>query len=172
MKHFQALSMSLVLAMSMSGLAIQANAQQRPLKEQIVGTWSLVAYDAVGTDGSRKPFLSAQPKGIFMVDGAGRYSLVLTNPERPKKWSGGNREAVPAEDYKSAAMGLIAQFGSWSVDEGSKTFTRKVEGALNPTLAGVEQKLSITLAGDELKMVEATSGVTGTRVETAYRRVK
>lgn len=161
-----------MLAMSMSGLAIETHAQQRPLKEQIVGTWSLVSFDAVGTDGSRKPFLSSQPKGIFMVDGAGRYSLVLTNPERPKKWTGGNREAIPAEEYKSAAMGLVAQFGNWSVDDGSKTFIRKVEGALNPTLAGTEQKLGITLTGDELKIVEATSGITGTRVETAYRRVK
>jgi hypothetical protein len=148
------------------------NAQQKSLKEQLAGTWTLVSYDGIGADGARKAVLSAKPKGTLMVDANGHYAMVLVNPDRPKKWSGKNRDEVSAEDYKSAASGLIAQFGNWSIDEGSKTLSRKVEGALNPSLAGGEQKIAIAITGDELKLTDATTGVTGTPTEQVFRRAK
>jgi hypothetical protein len=166
------LSLSVIAAAGLALLSSSAFAQQKTLKEQLVGTWTLVSFDGIGAGGARKPVLSATPKGTFMVDANGHYAMVLVNPDRPKKWSGKTRDEVSAEDYKSAASGLISQFGNWSVDEGSKTLSRKVEGALNPTIAGAEQKLVIAITGDELKVTDATTGIAGTPTEQVYRRTK
>jgi hypothetical protein len=97
--------------------------------------------------------------------------MVLTDSGRAK-WKSNLRTETTTEELGIAAKGVIAQFGTWSVDEGSKTLTRKVEGALNPGLGGVEQKPTIALSGDELKVTDANSGVTGGKAETVFRRAK
>jgi hypothetical protein len=166
------LSLSAIAAFGLYLVPGNALSQQKSLKEQLVGTWTLVSFDGIGADGSKKPIFSANPKGTFMVDANGHYAMVLVNPERPKKWSGKTRDEVSAEDYKSAASGLISQFGNWSVDEGSKTLSRRVEGALNPTIAGAEQKLGIAITGDELKVTDLTTGIAGTPTEQIFRLAK
>jgi len=156
------------------GIAIgsgTAMAQQMGLKDQLVGTWSLVSYDSIAGDGTKKPVFGAQPKGYLMLDAGGRYAMVLTDMTRAK-WKSSNRTQTTVEEYAAAAKGLVAQFGGWSVDETGKTLIRKVEGALNPGLPGIEQKWTIAVSGDEMKLMDSASLVTGGQTEQAYRRTK
>ena len=106
-----------------------------------------------------------------MIDAGGHYAMVLADPGRPK-WKSNLRPQLTTEEFAAAAKGLVAQFGSWSVDESSKVLTRKVEGALSPNLAGNEQKVTVGISGDELTTTDPNSGVTGGRTETVYRRTK
>jgi hypothetical protein len=166
------LSMPTIAALALALPLGSAFAQTKPLKDQLVGTWNLVSFESTSNDGSKKPVFGAQPLGILMLDTNGHYAMVLTDPGRPK-WKSNLRTETTNEELATAAKGLIAQFGSWSVDEGTKTYTRKVEGALNPGLGGAEQKFTVALSGDELKVTDiATSGVTGGKTETMYRRAK
>src|SRR5215470_13184857 len=55
-------------------------------------------------------------------------------------------------------------------NEADKTLTQRYEAALIPNAEGTEAKVSVSLAGDELKFV-ATSA-TGERADTVYRRAK
>jgi len=145
---------------------------QGSLKEQATGTWSLVSFDIIAADGSKKPVFSPKPKGTLFLATNGRYAMMIVDPERPKKWSAKSREGASVEELASAARGLVAQFGEWSVDEKSKTLIRKNEGALNPLAAGREQIVPIVVSGDELRTTDAVSGVSGGRTETVWRRVK
>lgn len=155
------------------GLAIATGASFAQGKSQLAGTWMLVSYDAIGADGARRPVFSAKPQGTFILAADGHYAMVLVNPERPKKWtSGKGRQDISAEAYKSAASGLVAQFGTWTVDEASTTLTRHVVGALNPMNAGANQKLRFTVKGNELRLTQTLSGVTGTGTEQVFRRAK
>jgi hypothetical protein len=63
------------------------------------------------------------------------------------------------------AQGLLANFGTWSVNEASKTITRQLEGALFPSVEGIDLTAYVSLDGDEVRFV----GQGGTRV---FRRVK
>jgi hypothetical protein len=47
-------------------------AQQKSLKEQLVGTWTLVSSDQVRPDGSTLKQFGANPKGINVFDANGR----------------------------------------------------------------------------------------------------
>jgi hypothetical protein len=93
------ISLSAIAAFGFALLPGNALSQQKSLKEQLVGTWTLVSFDGIGADGARKAVFSAQPKGNLMVDANGHYAMVLVNPDRPKKWSGKTRDEVSAEDY-------------------------------------------------------------------------
>jgi hypothetical protein len=169
MKYHLPVAFAAVLTLAL--LPGGAFSQQRSLKEQLVGTWSLVAYNSIEASGGKKPVFGTQPKGILMIDSGGHYAMVLTDPGRPK-WKSTVRTQLTTEDIGMAARGLVAQFGTWSVDDGTKTLTRKIEGALSPNLLGVEQKVTLALSGDELTTTTELSGVTGGKAETIFRRVK
>jgi len=145
------LSAIAIAVMGLSVLSGNALAQQKLLKEQLVGAWALVSCD-VTVDGAKQPYCAdPNPNGILIFDASGRYATITAARGRPKI-STGNRPAVPAEEYKAAAMGLVANFGTWSVNEADKTLATHVEGALFSNIEGADVKRSVSLSGDELKL--------------------
>jgi hypothetical protein len=92
-------------------------------------------------------------------------------PDRPKyKASDNLRQDVPAAELGEAARAFAANFGTWSVNEADKTLIRRFEGAHFPNAEGLEEEASVSLAGDELKLVATSAN--GTRIEGVYRRAK
>jgi hypothetical protein len=165
------LSAIAVIAMGLSLLSSNALAQQKSLKEQLVGTWTLVSSEGTAPNGTKQQYFGANPRGILMLDPGGRYAQVWGRADRPKfKASGNLRLDTPAAEYGEAARAFVGNFGTWTVNEADKTLTQRYEAALIPNVEGTEAKVSVSLAGDELKFV-ATSA-TGERADTVYRRAK
>lgn len=144
---------------------------QTKLKDQLVGTWTLVSADATLPNGDKQQSFGAKPKGILILDAGGRYAFVQGNPERSKfKDTQNLRSGATNDELAAAARSFAANFGTWSVDEAGKTLMRKYEIALIPNNDSLETKNSVSLSGDDLKL-EGTFG-NGVRTETVYRRVK
>jgi hypothetical protein len=61
-----------------------AAAQQKTLKEQLVGTWTLVSYEDINPNGTKKQYQGASPRGILVLDASGRYVWVEAPSGRPK----------------------------------------------------------------------------------------
>jgi hypothetical protein len=125
------------------------------LRQQLVGTWTLVSCDI------KQPFC-VDPGGSLSLDASGRYKQALAARGRPKATT---TAATPRADitpdyYKAIAQGIVAQFGTWSVNEADKTLTTHLEGALFPSGEGTDAKVSVSLTGDELK----TAGASGATV--------
>jgi len=160
-----------MMALGLALLPSTAAAQQKTLKEQLVGIWTLVSTDVTPPTGSKRQDFGANPRGILMLDAGGRYAQVWGRADRPKfKASGNLRLDTPAAEYGEAARAFVGNFGTWTVNEADKTLTQRYEAALIPNVEGTEAKVSVSLAGDELKFV-ATSA-TGARTDTVYRRAK
>jgi len=70
------LSISAITALGLAVLPGSAVAQQKSLKEQIVGTWTFVSALDVKADGTRSNRWGSDPKGIFMFDGNGNFAVV------------------------------------------------------------------------------------------------
>jgi hypothetical protein len=157
-----------------AGLVLLSNsvvAQQKSLKDQLVGSWTLVSTEVTQTDGKKRQDFGANPRGILILDPSGRYALVQSRPDRPKfKTSGNARLDTPAAEFGEAARAFAANFGTWSVDEANKTLIRRYEAALVPNAEGAETKASVGLTGDDLKLT-GTDRV-GQRIEAVYRRAK
>jgi hypothetical protein len=165
-------AMALGLALLPSGI----DAQQRSLKDQLVGAWTLVSCE-VPADVIRQPFC-VNPKGTLIFDASGQYTQVIAARGRPNATPGPNglfnRADVKPEEYKAIAQGVVANFGTWSVNEVDKTLTLHEEGALFPNGEGGDGKWTISLTGDELKTVTVTRRYsTATRPTTfLWTRVK
>jgi lipocalin-like protein len=169
MRTLAVIGLSAILAAGAGLSPGSVGAQQKSLKDQLIGTWTLVSCESTSPNGAKQPFC-VNPNGILILDASGRYAQVIAARGRPK-FSGGNRAELPAEQFKAAAMGLAANFGTWSVSEGDKTITRHYEGALFPNVEGADFKSAVNLSGDELKLVSEVPNLGG-KDEAVYRSVK
>src|SRR5215471_7916951 len=169
MNLLAASGLSAMLAVGLASLPESTIAQQRSFKEQLVGTWTVVSCDSTSVNGAKQPYC-ANPNGILILDISGHYAQVIAARGRPKLASG-NRSEVPAEQFKAAALGLVANFGTWSVSEADKTLTQHYEGALFPNVEGTDVENTVSLSVDELKLIQPIP-VLGGRSETVYRRTK
>ena len=164
----------IISAMTAVGLAFlsgSAISQQKPLKEQLVGTWTVVSNDNVAPDGTKRQIFGANPQGILIFEANGRYAQIFLRPGRPKFKANNRLQGTPGE-IKAAYEGALVHFGTWSVTEVDKTVIVRTEGALYPNQEGTQGKRTIvSLTADELKLANPASGAGGT-TEAVFRRAK
>ena len=151
-------------------IPIGAVAQQKSLKEQLVGTWILVEAVDVAADGSKTNSWGANPKGTYMFDTSGHFTQMLIRsdlPKIPNRAQGGT-----PEQNKFIVSGAIAMYGTYSVNDTEKTITVRFEGSTFSGFNGTEGKRIITsLSTDEMKTANpATSS--GMKAESVWRRAK
>ena len=146
-----------------------AVAQQKSLKEQLVGTWTYVSSTAKLPDGS--PLWGPDPKSLLIFTENGRFSWQVFRSDRPKIASNNRRNAT-SEENKAIMQGSLAYFGTYLVNEADKTLVSRIEGATFPNAEGEEQKRIITrLTADELIYMNPETTL-GARVEAVWKRVK
>ena len=145
-----------------------ASAQQRSLKDQLVGTWTLASWERMLPDGSKMQSYGANPKGVVMFDPNGHMSLMFARPDLPRIASN-NPTAVTAEEAKAVMAGLIAYFGMYTVDDASKVISLRLDASTFPNQLAGEQKRTITsLTADELKY--DTIALNGDKISVGFRR--
>ena len=154
--------LSALVALCLSLFGASAVGQQAALKEQLVGTWIMVSTTSrFGSDA----------KGQMILLPNGRYSFMISRADLPK-FAVNNVNQGTADENAAVVKGTIANFGTWSVDETTKTLTTTVEASTFPNLNGNSQKRVISsLTADELKYTNPTS-VAGTVDEAIWKRVK
>ena len=129
---------ALLASASLTRLSSDATAQEKTLWQQLIGPWDLVSCT------NKQNPICSNPSGSVVYTVSGRYMVMLTEKGRPIE---------------------VANFGTWSVDEATKTLSYRVESALVPKSfvvqygEGSENKFpSSSLTGDELKYSGATLG--------------
>ena len=129
-------------------------AQQKSLKEQIQGPWSLASCNNTNAKGEKVAYCANNPRGILILAGNGNYAVQIV--------AGGRKDANdPA---------IAANFGTWSVNEADKTLTRHFVGARNPASEGTDLKVSISLSGEEMRVTGVN--LQGDHLDATYRRFK
>jgi hypothetical protein len=148
-----------------------AFAQQKLIKEQIVGTWTFVSALDIYPDGRKNDRWGTNPKGVFMFDGNGRFAQFITRSDLPKV-AAGTADKGTAEENKAIVSALVASFGTYTVNEAEKMVITRVEGGAFPNLIGVDQKrVILSLTADELKYTNPATS-TGTKAEATWKRAK
>jgi len=139
-----------ILAMT----AMTSTASAESLKDQVVGTWTLVSNYAERADGTRLQTFGADPKGTVIYQANGRFAYIIMGDVR-KKFAAGNRMEGTDEENKSVVQGSISYYGTYSVDEASQTLTWNIERASFPNWDGTTRKISVSVSGDRLSQVAA-----------------
>ena len=102
-----------------------ALAQEGSLKkEQVLGTWIHVSTTVTAPDGKK----SDRPgQGVLIYAPDGHFAFVNVANNLPKL-AANNRDKATAEEARAIVAGSIAYYGTYTVDEATKTIVPKVEG--------------------------------------------
>lgn len=150
---------------------IRTSAQTpRTLREELVGTWRLVAARQRLTDGSVRPDPQPGPHGVgyIMYDATGHMCVVLANPDRPA-WK--SPSAATDAEVRSAFEGLVAYCGTYETDERRHVVIHHVEADREPHMMGRDRTRLAEVNGDRLVLrpKDLPPGVAEWTVE--FRRV-
>jgi len=169
MKRSGILSLLFILALGIVVLPGAALSQQKSLKVQIVGSWTLVEAVDTLADGTKINPWGANPKGAYMFGADGRFMQMLLHTDLPKI---DNRMTGTPDQNKAIAQGIVAQYGSYTVDEPNQTIIVKIEGSSFPKFVGTEGKRVITSINENEFRSSNPATSTGTKAESTWRRVK
>jgi hypothetical protein len=155
------------------GLALLSDSvvgQQKSLKDQLVGTWTLVSWERVLPNGSKIHSYGDNPKGVATFEPNGRMFLMFARPDLPKIASNVPQTAT-AEEAKAVVAGTLAYYGTYTVDDASKALNLRLEASTFPNQVGSEQKRTIAaLTADEFKY--DTAALNGDKISVTFRRAK
>ena len=98
----------------------------KSLREQLVGTWSFIIAEISSADGKKTLPFGDKPKGMLIFTEDGHFSQVHVAGGLPKI-AGNNRLGGTPEQNTAIVHGTLAMFGTYTVDEGKKTVTFKIE---------------------------------------------
>jgi hypothetical protein len=149
---------------------VSAQSKAADLRQQIVGVWALV--DVVLEQGGTKsePF-GPNPKGIATWDANGNFTTILFRADLPKVASN-NRTTPTPEEAKTLATGMLVTYGRYSISDADGNVTLKIEASSFPNWDGAEQERTITVAGDEMRVVNPTPPTGGGVAYIVWRRIK
>ena len=84
MNRRNVLTLCVIAASGIVLLPSAAVGQQKSLKEQLVGAWTLVSAVDILPDGSKSEPWGSNPKGAYMFDANGRFAQMLMRSDLPK----------------------------------------------------------------------------------------
>jgi hypothetical protein len=135
----------------------------------LAGTWTLVAADVQHPDGSVGRDYGAQPSGLLLIDGQGRYSLQIFKSERPKFADADKAKGTDSE-YKAAVMGSSTHFGTIAADSTNGTLVFHIQGASFPNWEGQQQSRHYELK-DNVLSYRVTPRPNGDIPISVWRRI-
>lgn len=153
-----------------------AVAQQKAIKDQLVGAWTLLLADGVRPDGTQVPNFGPNPIGALIFTPNGRYSLQIMRAVNRAPFGSNNRDTGTADENKAVAQGTISHFGTYTVDEAGKTIDFRIEGSSFPNWENTDQKQLVTAITDEVltyrNPTSSTPAQGFTHTELVWKRLK
>lgn len=151
MNLYRIISRIAVVACVLPCMALSSSARAADTHGDVslAGTWTLVAADVIHPDGSRSRDYGDAPKGLLMIDRAGRYSLQIFRGDRPH-FADPAKAKGNAQEYRAAVMGSSTHYGTLAVEPDLHRLVFRVEGASFPNWEGQVQTRAFELHGDTL----------------------
>jgi hypothetical protein len=147
----------------------QSGNPQKATTASLVGTWTLVSETAHQGDTTTQP-LGPNPQGMMMFDSGGRFMMFIARPGLPK-FAAGKRDAGTAEENKAVLAGLLAFFGTYSVNEPDQVLILHPEASTFPNWNEADQKRFLKLVGDQQIWTNRTPAIGAEVVEVVWKRV-
>jgi hypothetical protein len=145
-------------------------AQEKSIRDQLVGTWIYVSSTAKRENGSIVPRPDLQGAVTYTADG--RFHFITTRADLPKFASNDSASPTPGEAM-AVASGSIAYTGTYRVDEDTRTIYANIETSTFPNLVNApnQRRLVTSITSDELKFTNPRTPA-GLTLEIVWKRAK
>jgi Lipocalin-like domain len=145
-------------------------AQERSLRDRLIGTWIYVSSTGTREDGSPVPRPSLQGAVTYTVDG--HFHFITVRSDAPK-YASGDSARPSQEEAVAIASGVVAYTGTYTVDESTKTIHVNIETSSFPNLVGApnQRRIITSITDDELKFTNPRTPA-GITLELVFKRAK
>jgi hypothetical protein len=158
-----------LLSMVLALCAGDAVAQQKSLKDDLVGAWKFVSSTSQRDDGSAT--WGQNPKGLLIFTDGNRFSLQIMRSDRPR-YKSNTRMRGSLIENQATTRGTLSYFGTYAVSEPNRMLTFHIESSSFPNLNDTDQKRVLTLASDDLKLENPTPSRGSGATVQVWQRVK
>jgi hypothetical protein len=120
------------------------------VRKRLIGAWKLLSFD-VSIDGNVLHPYGEHPIGRLTYDAAGRISAQAMKPGR--KSSINDPDAVAnasCDELRQIADGYLGYYGTFTLDEESRTVIHRVESCTLPAWVGTDQTRQYEFVGPHL----------------------
>jgi hypothetical protein len=161
-----------ITALAVALLPGAAVAQQKSLKDQLVGSWAVTSWQQTYPDGRQDQAFGTNPGGIHIFEANGRFAVIFMRPDLPKIASN-DRVKPTADEAMAIAKGVIAYYGTYTVNEADKSVALNLEATTytNQMATPSQKRIVTSVSADELKYQNPTS-TSGGKIEVAFKRIK
>jgi hypothetical protein len=123
----------------------RARAAEPSIREQLIGTWTLVsAADLYENDKSVDDW-GPLVKGAASFDANGRFTWMII----------GAKPVITSGSPRVASRMTVAYYGSYSVEEWVKVISYNIERGTDPIMDGFLRKATVTMKADEMTQYAA-----------------
>ena len=162
-----------LVLVSLAGTAIlaaapQALSQQKDLKKQLVGDWTLVSAHNERDGKKTEPF-GPRPEGYMHISRNGRFSYLVFAKDAPK-FAANNRMKATAEEAQAVVQNSIAYYGTYKVNEKDGTLEWNIEHSTFPNNKGMGKR-ALKFSGDQVAITNTGATAGGTNV-FVWKRAK
>jgi hypothetical protein len=119
-----------------------AAAQQKSLRDQLIGTWDFIVAEVVAPDGAKSFPFGETPKGILIFTSGGQFAQIHVAGDLPKIASNNRLTGTP-EEYATIMRRTISIFGTFDVNEEKKTVIFNIVSSTYPNFSGEKQERTI-----------------------------
>ncbi len=137
----------------------------REIKNQLTGTWSLVAVENTDAGGNKTQPYGKNPVGLLVFTEDGEYAIQILKAVRPKVAANDKNKATP-EENAALVQGNNSHFGTYAADTGKQTISFHVQHAFYPNWEGETQVRQYKLESNVLSytVTNTTNGEAVTAV--------
>lgn len=130
-------------------------ATSQPATKQFVGTWTLVSIRYTRPDGSAIEPFGPNAKGMLIFDGM-RFATQVMAANLPK-FASNNRMVGTPQEYEAISHGVVAYFGTYTVNPADRIVTLHIARSSFPNWQGTDQQRKFEFVGDELRYTAAST---------------
>jgi hypothetical protein len=159
-----------VLGIGIGFVDRDATAQQQSLKEQLVGTWILAAWEQVRPDGSKFQKYGTDPRGFHIFERNGRFFAMMARPDLPKIAASDPQKATP-EEARAIMAGSIAYYGTYSVNEAERMVVLRMDASTFPNQLGRElPRRIVSVTANEMVYANPDATTGGGQIQLSWKR--
>jgi hypothetical protein len=161
-----------VLGVSVGFVDHDASAQRQSLKEQLLGTWILAAWEQVRPDGTKFQKYGADPRGFHIFERNGRFFAMMARPDLPKIAASDPQKATP-EEARAIMAGSIAYYGTYIVSEAERMVTLRMDASTFPNQLGRElPRRIVSVTANEMVYANPDATTGGGQIQLSWKRAQ
>jgi hypothetical protein len=155
---------AIALAVNSTGSVAQS------LKDQLVGSWTLVSAETIEPNGTKFPLVKGSPvKGLQTFTADGRVSFQVIGDHL--RVASNDRTKMTPEEMKAMAESTLSYFGTYTVNEAEKSYTLRIESSSFQNQTANPAKRMVELNGDDLKVTNP-GRLAGGQTIIVWKRLK